>query len=63
MTASQARFFFQAAKYGGITCGWWFVANAPTTGSPSVFLQPEKRTPVPNLYRYLGIFSTGVNQL
>jgi hypothetical protein len=24
------------------TCGWWLVANTPTTGSPSVFCSQKK---------------------
>jgi hypothetical protein len=38
----MAGFFFLAAKYGGRTCGWWLVANTPTTGSPSVCSQKKE---------------------
>jgi hypothetical protein len=38
----MAGFFFLAVKYGGRTCGWWLVANIPTTGSPSVFCSQKK---------------------
>jgi hypothetical protein len=38
----EAGLFFLAAKYRGRTCGWWLVANTPTTGSPSVFCSQKK---------------------